>query len=62
MAERPIPVQPNPLVAEALRCRREAVDRMNAARDRGFLVIAQDYEPIIAGWDAMLARHGIKGD
>jgi hypothetical protein len=47
-------------LAEVQKHRREAIDRMLAARKRGHAAIAEGYERVIASWDEMLGRHGVE--
>lgn len=62
MAIQPSQIQPSRMAADALRRRREAVERMDIVRARGFSAIAQDYERLIARWDELLDRYGAKHD
>jgi hypothetical protein len=49
-------------IAEMAMRRREAAERASTARDRGFIDIANAYERVVAGWDALLARHRVASD
>ena len=49
-------------IAEMAMSRREAAEKARTARDHGFIGVAEGYERVVAGWDALLARHGVASD
>ena len=46
-------------VAELVEYRRQAAARATAARAKGHISLADDFDRVVADWDAMLSRHGV---
>lgn len=49
-------------IADLRKGRLEAVERADRARAKGFISLANEFDRVVAGWDEMLARHGVVPD
>ena len=52
----------NKQLVEMEMSRREAAENARIARARGFIEVAEGYERVVAGWDALLARNAVNAD